>query len=279
MPAGCPREERVDAMPNAQAPSRRSFLASTAVAAVAVAGGVPLLGACSGSSGGDRTEGATTGKKLQDILPTFVGSDVVQPDVPSRNGSALGFTTALPASRLAVSVPKKLGKGSTVTVMAPLWGTPPKSNNPYWTAMDEAIGVKVNWQNQDGNTYGQKLGAVLASSSVPDAVVVPAWELGGKIPSAINNKFADLGPYLSGDKVKEYPNLARSPPAPGGGRSSAASCAVCPCRPATSPTSRRTTGSTSSRRRATRRPPPRRSSSTSPRRSPRPGTRSGAAAT
>ncbi|CAM5540192.1 hypothetical protein SBADM41S_06836 [Streptomyces badius] len=42
-------------------------------------------------------------------------------------------------------------------------------------------------------------------------VVVPGWELGGKIPSAIANKFADLGPYLSGDKVKAYPNLAAIP--------------------------------------------------------------------
>jgi putative aldouronate transport system substrate-binding protein len=35
--------------------------------------------------------------------------------------------------------------------------------------------------------------------------------MGGKIPSAILSKFADLGPYLSGDKVKEYPNLAAIP--------------------------------------------------------------------
>ncbi|MGV9896850.1 Tat pathway signal sequence domain protein, partial [Streptomyces tendae] len=28
---------------------------------------------------------------------------------------------------------------------------------------------------QDGNTYDQKLGAVLASSEVPDVVVVPGW--------------------------------------------------------------------------------------------------------
>lgn len=77
--------------------------------------------------------------------------------------------------------------------------------------MDEAAGVTVKWQNQDGNVYGQKLGAVLASSDIPDAVVVPGWELGGKIPSAIANKFADLGPYLSGDKVKDYPNLAAIP--------------------------------------------------------------------
>jgi putative aldouronate transport system substrate-binding protein len=52
---------------------------------------------------------------------------------------------------------------------------------------------------------------VLASSAIPDVVVVPGWNMGGKIPSAITNKFADLGPYLSGDKVKEYPNLAAIP--------------------------------------------------------------------
>ncbi|MFI9614270.1 Tat pathway signal sequence domain protein [Streptomyces sp. NPDC052023] len=192
------------------APSRRSFLASTAAAAAAVGGGLPLLTAC-GGSGGSSDEGTTTGKKLKDLLPDYVGSSTVTPDIPSKNGSAAGFLTAEPADKLAVSVPKKLGQGSQLTVMAPLWGTSPKAGNPYWTAMDEAIGVRIRWQNQDGNVYGQKLGAVLASSSLADAVVIPGWELNGKIPSAINNKFADLGPYLSGDKVREYPNLAAIP--------------------------------------------------------------------
>ncbi|GAA2935694.1 extracellular solute-binding protein [Streptomyces enissocaesilis] len=190
--------------------SRRSLLSSTAVAAVAVAGGMPLLTAC-GGSGGSKNEGTTTGRKLKDLLPAYTASALVTPDFPSRNGSAAGFTTALPVDELVVSVPKKLGRGSELTVMAPNYGTPPKTGNPYWTAMDEGAGVRVKWQNQDGASYGQKLGAVLASSSLPDAVVIPGWELMGKIPSAISNKFADLGPYLSGDKVKDYPNLAAIP--------------------------------------------------------------------
>ncbi|MFF8842307.1 extracellular solute-binding protein [Streptomyces sp. NPDC015127] len=171
---------------------------------------MPLLSACGGSGGSDN-EGTTTGKKLDDLLPAFVASTAGTPDIPSRNGSAAGFTKALPADRLSVSVPEKLGSGGELTVMAPIWGNIPKQGNPYWTAMDESAGVRVTWQNQDGNTYGQKLGAVLASSGIPDAVVVPGWELTGKIPSAVSNKFADLGPYLSGDKVKEYPNLAAIP--------------------------------------------------------------------
>ncbi|GGS09277.1 lipoprotein [Streptomyces aureoverticillatus] len=189
--------------------SRRSLLSSTAAAALAVAGGAPLLAACGG--GGATNEGTTTGKKLKDLLPVYVASGLVDPDIPARNGSAAGFTKAVPAAELKVSVPQRLGRGREFSVMAPIWGNTPKAGNPYWTAMDKAVGVHVRWQNQQGDTYGQKLGAVLASSSVPDAVVVPGWELSGKIPSAIAHKMADLGPYLSGDKVKKYPNLAAIP--------------------------------------------------------------------
>ncbi|WP_282089680.1 extracellular solute-binding protein [Streptomyces tendae] len=197
--------------PNAASgPSRRSFLASTAVATAAVAGGVPLLSACGGSDGGSR-DGTTSGKDAEKLLPAYVAGSVVTPDIPSKNGSAVGFTSKLHLADLKTSVPEKLGKGGEVTIMSPFWGSPPKEDNAYYKAMNDLVGVDVVWQNQDGNTYDQKLGAVLASSEVPDVVVVPGWNMTGKIPSAIIGKFADLGPYLSGDAVKEYPNLAAIP--------------------------------------------------------------------
>ncbi|WP_399889772.1 extracellular solute-binding protein [Streptomyces sp. BBFR51] len=197
--------------PNAASgPSRRKFLASTAVATAAVAGGMPLLSACGGSDGGSR-DGTTSGKDAKKLLPAYVAGNVVTPDIPSKNGSAVGFTGKLDLADLKTSVPKKLGKGGEVTIMSPFWGSPPKEDNAYYKAMNDLIGVDVVWQNQDGNTYDQKLGAVLASSEVPDVVVVPGWNMTGKIPSAIIGKFADLGPYLSGDAVKEYPNLAAIP--------------------------------------------------------------------
>ncbi|WP_427765269.1 extracellular solute-binding protein [Streptomyces sp. DSM 41931] len=192
-------------------PSRRSFLTSTAVATAAVAVGTPLLAACGGGGQEGRKEGTTSGKEAAKILPAYVASNVVTPDIPAKNGSAAGFTRAIPTAELKTSVPKTLGSGGKLTVMSPFWGTPPKGDNPYYTAMNKAVGVDVTWQNQDGVTYDQKLGAVLASSEVPDVMVVPGWNLMGRIPSAINAKFADLGPYLSGDKVKDYPNLAAVP--------------------------------------------------------------------
>ncbi|MER7718165.1 extracellular solute-binding protein [Streptomyces flaveolus] len=197
--------------PNAASgPSRRKFLASTAVATAAVAGGMPLLSACGGSDGGSR-DGTTSGKDAKKLLPAYVAGNVVTPDIPSKNGSAVGFTGKLDLADLKTSVPEKLGKGGKVTVMSPFWGSPPKADNAYYKAMNDLIGVDVVWQNQDGNTYDQKLGAVLASSEVPDVVVVPGWNMTGKIPSAIIGKFADLGPYLSGDAVKDFPNLAAIP--------------------------------------------------------------------
>ncbi|MCD9876786.1 extracellular solute-binding protein [Streptomyces guryensis] len=191
-------------------PSRRSFLASTAVATAAVAGGMPLLAACGGSESGSGG-GTTSGKNAKKILPAYVASNVVTPDIPAKNGSAMGFTGKLDVATLKSSVPKKLGKGGKVTIMSPFWGSPPKQSCAYYTAANAMIGVDVQWQNQDGNTYDQKLGAVLASSDIPDVVVIPGWNMTGRIPSAIAGKFADLGPYLSGDKAKEYPNLAAIP--------------------------------------------------------------------
>ncbi|MDC0773510.1 extracellular solute-binding protein [Streptomyces sp. HD] len=199
--------------PNAASsgPSRRSFLASTAVATAAVAGGMPLLSACGGSDNTSR-EGTTSGKAADKLLPTYVASAIAEPDIPAKNGSAAGYTGKVDLAALATSVPDKLGTGAPVKIMSPLWGSPPKGDCAYYKALDAAAGTKITWQNQDGNTYAQKLGAVLASSSIPDMVVVPSWILnGGKIPNAVTAKFMDLGPYLTGDKVKKYANLAAIP--------------------------------------------------------------------
>ncbi|MFE4616744.1 extracellular solute-binding protein [Streptomyces sp. NPDC056747] len=192
-------------------PSRRSFLATTAIATAAVAGGIPLLTSCSGGSDGESREGTTSGKAADKLLPTYVASTVAKPDLPSKNGSADGYTGTVALAALATSVPKKLGTGAPVKIMSPFWGTPPKAGCAYYAAVDAAAGTRITWQNQDGTTYGQKLGAVLASSSVPDMVVVPSWELVGKVANAVTAKFMDLGPYLAGDMVKKYPNLAAIP--------------------------------------------------------------------
>ncbi|WP_446696865.1 extracellular solute-binding protein [Streptomyces himalayensis] len=169
-----------------------------------------FLTACGSSDSGKR-EGATSDKAAKKLLPAFVASSVAEPDIPAKNGSAAGFTSKVDLDALATSVPDKLGTGAPLKIMSPLWGAAPKGNCAYYTQLDKIAGTNITWQNQDGNTYGEKLGAVLASSSIPDMMVVPGWELEGKIANAITRKFMDLSPYLVGDKVKKYPNLAAIP--------------------------------------------------------------------
>ncbi len=189
-------------------PSRRSFLASTAVAAAAVAGGFPLLAACGGPAQGGK-EGATGGKALKAILPKYVPTNLADPDIPGVNGSSAGYTK-LP-DPLATSVKGTPGKGGTFKAMTPIWGTVPKRDNAYYTAVNKALGATVRFDPQDGNTYQEKIGAVLAGSDIADIVTIPGWNMQGQIRNAIVSKFADLGPYLSGDKVEKYPNLANIP--------------------------------------------------------------------
>lgn len=188
--------------------NRRSFLGMLAAGAAVV--GVPsLLSGCGGSSAGPTTGYVAAGA---DVIPTYVPIEYAKPDFPSVNGSTPGFAT-LPAE-LVQSVPTPPGKGTAFTAMTPLWGTiPPKSGNQYYAAVDEMLGSTIDFQITDGNTYGDKLATVLASSrDVPDWVCVPTWNLPPRFGSEIvGNVFQDLTPHLGGDKVKDYPNLANIP--------------------------------------------------------------------
>lgn len=187
--------------------NRRSFLSLVALGAGVV--GVPsLLSACSGGPAGQTGGG---GVVSSGVLPTYVPIEYVTPDFPSVNGSVAGYE----------SIPKDLvtafetapGSGGTYTAMTPLWGAIPKiDGNPYFEAVSEAMGTTIDFQISDGNTYGEKLAAVLASEKdVPDWVSVPTWNIPPRFAQAAEALFEDLTPYLSGDNIEKYKNLANLP--------------------------------------------------------------------
>ena len=96
--------------------------------------------------------------------------------------------------------------------MTPLWGTVPKKNNPYYTAVNKAVGATLDLATRRTATPTTRRSARSSpSSDIPDVVIIPGWNMQGQIRNAIIAKFADLGPYLAGDTVKKYPNLANIP--------------------------------------------------------------------
>jgi len=195
---------------------RRGFLGMIAAGAAVV--GVPsLLSAC-GDGGGSAPHGAAAPSAQAtvsaEILPSYIPVEYVKPDYPSVQGSTPGFEK-IPAS-FVQSVPTPPGSGQTFTAMTPLWGTiPPVDGNQYYAAVNALLGSTISFQISDGNTYGDKLATVLASAKdVPDWVCIPTWNIPPRFGSEIvPNLFQDLTPYLAGDKVKDYPNLANLPTA------------------------------------------------------------------
>ena len=192
---------------------RRRFLGLAGLGAIAIAGGGAVAGC--GSTKSSSGPGTTSQSELQKILPAFVQSNSVKPDIAGTTG-ANGFTSdpvflSYPASpvQTVTGVPGKGGSYSTIT---PLWGAiPPSSGNTYYDAVNQALGATLKIQPSDGTSYQNMLPTLFAASKLPDWIQIPSWNMPTLGFSDAVVKFADLGPYLSGDKVKEYPNLAAIP--------------------------------------------------------------------
>ncbi|MBB4692264.1 hypothetical protein [Paractinoplanes abujensis] len=192
---------------------RRRFLGLAGLGALSVASG-GLLSAC-GDAKTSSGPGTTTQDQLQKLLPAYVPSELVKADIPSVTG-ANGFFSSpaflrYPDNPVATTsgVP---GKGGSYTTMTPLWGAiPSASGNAYYEAVNKAIGANLKLQPADGSNYDKVLPTLFAGDKLPDWVQIPSWNMGNLGFADAVNKFADLGPYLSGDAIKAYPNLAAIP--------------------------------------------------------------------
>jgi putative aldouronate transport system substrate-binding protein len=82
-------------------------------------------------------------------------------------------------------------------------------DNPAWQAVNKQVGATLQMQLVPYADYTTRLNTVLAGSDIPDVVY-----LGAALPGLdrlMSSTFADLTPYLSGDAIKDYPNLANLP--------------------------------------------------------------------
>jgi putative aldouronate transport system substrate-binding protein len=192
--------------------SRRGLLTGAAAIAGAVAA-APILSACGTTA--SNGPGTTSASDLGKILPAYVGNTSVTPDVPGVAGANGAFSDpvflAYPSSpvQTVTAVP---GSGGSYTTMTPLWGAiPPSSGNTYYDAVNQALGVTLKMQPADGNTYGNALPPLFAANKLPDLIQIPGWNTGNLNFGEAVSKFVDLSPYLAGDKIKQYPNLANIP--------------------------------------------------------------------
>ena len=78
--------------------------------------------------------------------------------------------------------------------------------------MNKELGVTLNIPSISTADYPTRLNTVVAGSDLPDIIAAAIFSTTmTNIGDFLNSACADLTPYLSGDAVKAYPNLANLP--------------------------------------------------------------------
>jgi len=185
--------------------TRRSLLA--AGAGMATAAGVGSLAGCNGSRG-QSSNNASSNTAV--TLPSYIPYAGAEPDLAStEDGVEAGFYT-YPADR-PVSVPDKPGTGSQkLTGMANVYVPVPAGpdKNTWWAGLNDRLGVDMNMIMVPNADYANKFATTIAGNDLPDMMQMLVV---ANFPQLLESRFTPLDEHLSGNAIKEYPNLANVP--------------------------------------------------------------------
>jgi len=136
------------------------------------------------------------------------------PDLPgSPDGlRSPGFRTF--PRNLVKTVPSPPGKGGEVNVVSiSLSAVPtPLEQNAAWQQVNKELGVNLKMAVIGTGDYAARLSTVIAGNALPDILMVSAYRsVFPNMAEFLEASCADLTPYLGGDAVQEYPNLANFP--------------------------------------------------------------------
>jgi len=199
--------------------TRRAFVVRGGWAAVATLG---VLAACTPAAPAAKPSAAgttapapgATGKpaapgRVQ--LPTYVPPKGPAPDLPGTDVIPDGFIAYPKTPAQSVSSPP--GDGGDVTIAGetsnPLI---PLEQNSLWQQLSKALNVKLNLILAPFSDWAfGKFQALVAGGDLPDITMIPIGGVIPDLPSFLEAKVQDLTPFVGGDAVKDYPNLAALP--------------------------------------------------------------------
>ena len=144
-------------------------------------------------------------------LPTFLAPNAPAPDVPGTNVTPPGYTSY--PKKLVRSVADPPASGGDISIVTQTLGVVPPSadSNPIWAELNKRVGANLSISITPFADYGAKLPTLLAANDLPDLLFLPRGQPVPGFAQFLDAKAADLTPHLSGDAVKDYPNLAALP--------------------------------------------------------------------
>lgn len=104
------------------------------------------------------------------------------------------------------------GRGGRVTALIAAQVAPPtpKAQNRYWQELDRRLGVSWEPTFVPAGNYEERFAATIAGGDIPDLVAL-SNTTPDRVRAIQQGGFTDLTPYLTGDAIKEWPNLAAIP--------------------------------------------------------------------
>ena len=196
---------------SANAFNRRTLIAGAGGSALLLSTGG--LSACS-SGNNSKTPGNAASVNTSVVLPTYIPYTGLKPDLPGTEQGVDPAFRNFPKDN-PKSVPEIPGKGETLTGMAMIYyAVPPgPDQNSYWQGLNERLGVKLDLQMVSNADYTQKFATTIAGNKLPDMLTLPngAPVPVPNLPQLLEKRFTNLSEHLSGDAVKEYPNLGNIP--------------------------------------------------------------------
>lgn len=144
-------------------------------------------------------------------LPEFIRFSGVKPDLPSpKEGVADGYIN-YPRNPVK-SVQRTPGHGGDVTVVTVNLGKPlpPLEQNPAWQEINRQLGVNLKVLAVPFADYQSRLTTLIAGDDLPDILYAGSATV-ANLAEFFKAKCQDLTPYVSGEAIKDYPNLANLP--------------------------------------------------------------------
>ena len=190
--------------------TRAGLLAAGAV-------GASLLEACGPASPAASTSGgaAASATSAKATLPTYTPFQGPKPDLAgNEQGLDPAFFKFPDPTSLVQTITTPPGDGSTINAITylTLAPPPPMEQNAAWQAVNKAINATLQMEQVSAADYPARLGVVIAGNDLPDFIYNPTttvpWGVIPGLPQFLQAKCQDLTQYLSGDAIKDYPNLA-----------------------------------------------------------------------
>ncbi|MBO0781485.1 MAG: extracellular solute-binding protein, partial [Ktedonobacteraceae bacterium] len=186
--------------------SRRRFIQMAASATV----GSALLAACGGDTTSSLKPAPVATTLPQNQIDATVTASVGKTYFPGGPHVPEAYTAPPPAYQTVKYIP---GSGQKVRAFEIFFAKPsvPKAQNKFWQELNKRLNVDWEVIQVVSDDYDTKAALQLQSGTPVDLFYIS----GGPIYNQAMQQgaFNDLTPYLTGNALKDYPNLARIAPA------------------------------------------------------------------